>query len=112
MQDIMKTNSLETIPYANYDYDSVIGKCCENVVGYVPIPLGMAGPLNIDGKSQYIPMATTEGTLIASTNRGCSAITVILTRMIILFFCNRINVNLFFLEIGWYYDDYFRRWNV
>jgi len=54
----------------------VIGTCCENIIGYVPIPLGVAGPLLIDGKLYDIPMATTEGTLVASTNRGCSALTL------------------------------------
>ncbi|KAF4585929.1 3-hydroxy-3-methylglutaryl-coenzyme a reductase [Ophiocordyceps camponoti-floridani] len=34
----------------------------------------MAGPLLIDGTSHGIPMATTEGTLVASTSRGCKAI--------------------------------------
>ncbi len=42
----------------------------------MPIPLGVAGPLLIDGKLYDIPMATTEGTLVASTNRGCSALTL------------------------------------
>lgn len=36
--------------------------------------MGIAGPMLIDEKSYLIPMATTEGTLIASTNRGCSAL--------------------------------------
>jgi len=59
---------------ANYDYSRVFGACCENVVGYIPIPLGIAGPLTIDGEQVHIPMATAEGTLVASTSRGCKAL--------------------------------------
>ncbi|KAG1759153.1 hydroxymethylglutaryl-coenzyme A reductase-domain-containing protein [Suillus occidentalis] len=70
------TKSLEysDIPMHNYDYSRVLGACCENVVGYIPIPLGIAGPLNIDGELVHIPMATAEGTLVASTSRGCKAL--------------------------------------
>lgn len=59
---------------ANYDYSRVIGQCCENVIGYIPIPLGIAGPLKVDGQLYPIPMATAEGTLVASTSRGCKAL--------------------------------------
>lgn len=62
------------LPYKDYNYENVHGACCENVVGYLPLPLGVAGPLVIDGQSFYLPMATTEGVLVASTNRGCKAI--------------------------------------
>ena len=62
------------LPYLDYNYENVHGACCENVVGYMPIPLGVAGPMIIDGKHYYLPMATTEGVLVASTNRGCKAI--------------------------------------
>ena len=62
------------LPYKNYDYNRVLGACCENVVGYLPLPLGLAGPLIVDGQQFYIPMATTEGVLVASTSRGCKAI--------------------------------------
>jgi hydroxymethylglutaryl-CoA reductase (NADPH) len=67
---------LETskLPYRGLNYENVHGACCENVVGYLPLPLGVAGPLIIDGQSFYLPMATTEGVLVASTNRGCKAI--------------------------------------
>ncbi|KAK9462906.1 uncharacterized protein V1516DRAFT_684294 [Lipomyces oligophaga] len=61
------------LPYLHYDFTRVLGACCENVIGYMPIPVGIAGPLIIDGKSFYIPMATAEGCLVASTMRGCKA---------------------------------------
>ena len=62
------------LPYEHFNYENVFGACCENVIGYLPLPLGVAGPLNIDGRSYFLPMATTEGVLVASTSRGCKAI--------------------------------------
>lgn len=70
------TKTLETslLPMHYYDYTKVMGQCCENVIGYMPLPVGVAGPFNVDGQMLYLPMATTEGCLIASTSRGCKAI--------------------------------------
>ncbi|KAJ1993410.1 3-hydroxy-3-methylglutaryl-coenzyme A (HMG-CoA) reductase isozyme [Dimargaris cristalligena] len=72
---LTKTLEASLLPYRHYDYSRVMGQCCENVIGYTPLPLGVAGPMSIDGELLHIPMATTEGCLIASTSRGCKAIT-------------------------------------
>ncbi|KAL4931776.1 hydroxymethylglutaryl-coenzyme A reductase-domain-containing protein [Aspergillus undulatus] len=70
------THSLETseLPYESYAWSRVFGVCCENVVGYMPVPVGLAGPLTIDNKSHFLPIATTEGVLVAGVMRGSKAI--------------------------------------
>jgi len=60
----------------------------ENMLGAAQLPMGVVGPLAIDGgaaggsadgaassSEHYLPLATTEGALIASVNRGASVIT-------------------------------------
>ena len=46
----------------------------ENFLGVAQVPIGLAGPLRINGEHAtgdfYVPLATTEGTLVASYNRG------------------------------------------
>ncbi len=46
----------------------------ENFTGVAQVPIGIAGPIRINGEHAhgdfYIPLATTEGTLVASYNRG------------------------------------------
>ncbi|EES15382.1 hypothetical protein BDA96_07G220500 [Sorghum bicolor] len=65
---------IDGLPLDGFDYASILGQCCELPVGYVQVPVGIAGPLLLDGQRFYVPMATTEGCLVASTNRGCKAI--------------------------------------
>ncbi|CAI7905172.1 unnamed protein product [Closterium sp. NIES-53] len=72
--EIKTGRSLAGLPLENYDYDAIRGACCEMVVGHVTIPVGVAGPLRLDDAEFFVPMATTEGCLVASTNRGCKAI--------------------------------------
>lgn len=53
-------------------------KNIENPIGTIQIPVGVAGPIIIHNDEEtietYVPMATTEGALLASVNRGCSVI--------------------------------------
>lgn len=65
---------VDRLPYQNYEWGRVVGQNCENILGYVPIPVGLAGPLLLDGKEVALPMATTEGALVASTHRGARAV--------------------------------------
>lgn len=62
------------------DLDKAQYKNCENMIGAVQVPLGIAGPLKIFGEiakgDYYLPLATTEGALVASVNRGCKAVTL------------------------------------
>ena len=50
----------------------------ENMIGGAQLPVGVAGPVTVEGEAAegdfYLPIATTEGALVASVNRGCSAI--------------------------------------
>ncbi len=53
-------------------------KNIENMIGTTQIPLGYAGPVRIDGENArgefLVPLATTEGALVASISRGMSVI--------------------------------------
>ncbi|MDD3247818.1 MAG: hydroxymethylglutaryl-CoA reductase (NADPH) [Methanosarcina sp.] len=69
----------EHIQKFSLDVETVTKKNIENMIGAVQIPLGVAGLLKVNGEyadaEYYIPLATTEGALVASVNRGCSVIT-------------------------------------
>src|SRR3954447_6800652 len=51
----------------------------ENLVGATHVPLGVAGPIRVNGEhaqgSFYVPFATTEGTLVSTYQYGMRAIT-------------------------------------
>ncbi len=75
-----ETNTrFENIGIFSIDVERVVKRNCENMIGAIQVPLGVAGPVLVNGGyatgSFWLPLATTEGALIASVNRGCSAIT-------------------------------------
>jgi len=62
-----------------YSYDPhVMAGNIENIWGVVQVPIGVAGPLLVNGEHAqgefYVPMATVEGTMLASYNRGMKVI--------------------------------------
>ncbi|MFB6068459.1 MAG: hydroxymethylglutaryl-CoA reductase (NADPH) [Halobacterium sp.] len=63
----------------SFDAEQASETAVENLAGGAQLPLGVAGPLAVSGGAAddeyYLPLATTEGALVASVNRGCSAIT-------------------------------------
>ena len=58
----------------SFDPAAVLPGNIENFSGVAQVPLGFAGPLLVNGEHAqgdfYVPMATTEGTLVASYSRG------------------------------------------
>ncbi|MBI5620193.1 hydroxymethylglutaryl-CoA reductase [Candidatus Gottesmanbacteria bacterium] len=68
----------------SFSLDEVVASTrnCENMIGVAQVPMGIAGPLKIISNHEsritnheyYIPLATTEGALVASVSRGCKAI--------------------------------------
>lgn len=65
--------ALHHVPQYSFDPQLVKGNC-EHFTGIAQIPLGFAGPLQVQGEHAQgaflIPLATTEGTLVASYDRG------------------------------------------
>jgi len=66
---------LKHIKMDNYDYSNASKSCCENIIGYLQMPLGQVGPIKVDAIDVNPIMATTEGALLASVNRGCKLLT-------------------------------------
>ena len=69
---------LENVGKYSIDMDALPGNI-ENFIGAAQVPIGVAGPLLINGEHAqgefYIPLATSEGTLVASYNRGARLMT-------------------------------------
>jgi hydroxymethylglutaryl-CoA reductase (NADPH) len=65
--------NLEHVGSYSFDPAETAGNI-ENFMGVAQVPIGLAGPLLVNGEHAkgefYIPMATAEGTLVASYNRG------------------------------------------
>jgi hydroxymethylglutaryl-CoA reductase (NADPH) len=65
--------ALDHVGRYSFEPDALRGNI-ENFTGVAQVPIGLAGPLVVRGEHAqgefYVPMATTEGTLVASYNRG------------------------------------------
>ncbi len=70
--------TLEHVGAYSFDPSALPGNV-EAFTGVAQVPIGLAGPLRVRGEHAvgdfYIPLATTEGTLVASYNRGMAVLT-------------------------------------
>jgi hydroxymethylglutaryl-CoA reductase (NADPH) len=79
-QDFIENNTPARLKHTRqYSFDpAVMAGNIENLFGVAQVPIGLAGPLLVDGEHAkgefYVPMATVEGTMLASYNRGMKVI--------------------------------------
>ena len=70
---------LNNIGSYTLDMERASARNIENSIGVLQLPMGIAGPLKINGeycnREVFVPLATSEGALVASINRGASTIT-------------------------------------
>ncbi|MEM1183270.1 MAG: hydroxymethylglutaryl-CoA reductase (NADPH), partial [Acidobacteriota bacterium] len=71
--------NLENMGHYSFDADRAGTQNCENMIGAAQVPIGVIGPMRVRGQYVHdenliVPLATSEGALIASTNRGCRAL--------------------------------------
>ena len=71
---------LKNIEQYAFDPSAVKGNV-ENFIGVAQVPIGLAGPLRVNGEHAngefFIPIATTEGAVVSSYNRGMRLLTAI-----------------------------------
>ena len=71
-------HTLEAVAEAAFEPDEARSNI-ENLVGAAHVPLGVAGPIRVNGMhaqgDYYVPFATTEGTLVSTYQYGMRAIT-------------------------------------
>ena len=70
-----RTDATSLEHLGNYAFDPAeLSGNIEQFVGVAQVPIGVAGPLLVNGEHAqgefYVPLATAEGTLVASYNRG------------------------------------------
>jgi hydroxymethylglutaryl-CoA reductase (NADPH) len=79
-QDFIEANTPARLDHTRqFSFDpTVMSGNIENMFGVAQVPIGLAGPLLVNGEHAkgefYVPMATVEGTMLASYNRGMRVI--------------------------------------
>ena len=77
LEELSQTET-EGIQHYSFDAEQVSNSNCENLIGVAQVPMGVVGPVPVRGDyvddDVYAPLATTEGALVASVNRGCAAL--------------------------------------
>lgn len=76
--EVLTGKKLHDVCVFSIDVERAVKANIENFIGVAQVPMGIAGPVQVRGDFAdglfHIPLATTEGALIASVNRGCTAI--------------------------------------
>lgn len=76
--EAVSNTNLDHLSEYSLSMEDALKRNIENPIGTIQIPVGIAGPLEVHGEhaegNYYVPLATSEGALVASVNRGFSVI--------------------------------------